>query len=230
MARTDTMSEANSVILTQPIAIGEADRVSGAWTKRRSGLLFVLSGPSGVGKDAVINSLKEQKTPIHFAVTVTTRPRRPGEMEGINYYFVTVEQFHQMREHGELLEWAEIYGHFYGTPLQQVRETLNSSKDVLLKIDVQGAAKVKKHVPQAVFIFLAPETMDDLVERLKQRATEMAGELEARIKTAYEEIKHLRYYDYVVVNHKQRLEQAVEEIKSIITAEKCRVRPRQIKL
>lgn len=193
-------------------------------------LLFVLSGPSGVGKDAVLNKLKEKNYPWHFTVTVTTRPPRKGEIHGVSYFFVSDEEFVRMRQAGELLEWAIVHGYCYGTPIKQVREALRAGKDVFLKIDVQGAAKVRERVPSAVLIFLGPEDMDSLIARLTQRGTESREELKVRIETAYEEMRKLSEYDYLVINPEGRLDDAVAKIECIVAAEKSRVAPRTIEL
>ncbi len=172
--------------------------------------------------------MKESGHPIHFAVTATTRPQRKGERKGVDYHFVSRERFEEMAKGGELLEWAEVYGNFYGVPRRQVKEALQKGRDVLVKVDVQGAATIKRAVPQALLIFLAPPSMAALEERLRQRNTESVIELEQRIATAHEEMKQLGMFDYVVVN--TRLAQAVAEIEAIITAEKCRVNPRVVAL
>lgn len=193
-------------------------------------LLFVLSGPSGVGKDAVISRMKAESVPVHFAITMTTRPKRSNEIDGVHYYFVSPEAFAAARDHGELLEWANVHGNLYGTPIAQVRHALQSGRDVLLKIDVQGASQVKRRVPEAVFIFLAPPSLDDLIRRLSARGTEAESDLQRRIRDAEQEMCHLPEYDYVVVNREGHLAEAVEQVKAIITAEKLRLRPRKIKL
>jgi guanylate kinase len=193
-------------------------------------LLFVLSGPSGVGKDTVITALKQQNIPLHFTVTLTTRIKRPDEIEGINYHFVSLSQFEELQHRGALLEWAIVHGNCYGTPLDQVREALLGGKDVLLKIDVQGAAKVKEQVPDAVFIFLAPPSLEALTPRLVNRGTESPQERTRRLRDAVEEVRQWAAYDYVVVNQEGRVDEAVERIKSIIVAEKCRAHPRHIAL
>lgn len=194
------------------------------------GLLFVLSGPSGVGKDSVINRLRQRGLPLHFAVTVTTRPKRPGEVHGVNYFFATCEEFERMRREGELLECAIVHGNKYGTPRAQVREALLAGKDVLLKIDVQGAALVRRRVPGAISIFIAPPSVSELIERLEARGTESAGELRTRIQDANSELADLPNYDYVVVNYRERLDDTVDKVAAIITAEHCRVKPRVAEL
>ncbi len=190
----------------------------------------MLSGPSGVGKDAVILRLKEQQIGLHFAVTVTTRARRPGEVHGVNYYFAAVEDFNRMRESNELLEWAVVHGNNYGTPIGPIRQALDRGEDVLLKIDVQGAAQVKQKVSDAIFVFLAPPGIEHLVQRLNHRGTESPEERERRTNDACEEMKRLPDYDYVVINYQEKLDQAVKHIKSVIVSERCRVHPRRIRL
>ena len=197
----------------------------------RSGpLLIVLSGPSGVGKDAVVARMKELKLPIHFVVTATTRPRRPGETDGEDYYFLTHERFQEMLSQDEFLEWAHVYCNFYGVPKNQVRDALGKGMDVLIKLDIQGAETIKRLQPNALFIFLAPSCMKDVEDRLKQRGTESAEEFALRLETARSEMKQLPNFDYVVINHHDGVDQAVAEIQAIITAEKRRVVPRRVEL
>lgn len=198
--------------------------------QQRRGLLIVLSGPSGVGKDAAIHRLKEQGFDIHYVVTATTRQRREGERHGVDYYFYTTEEFQEMIGRNEFLEWSVVHGNLYGPPITQVRQRLAAGQDVLLKIDVQGATKVKGRSHDAIFIFLAPPSIGELVERLRARRTESEDELAVRIANAYKEMEALPAYDYAVVNHDGRLDQAVDEIRSIITAERLRVHPRQAQL
>ncbi len=203
-------------------------RMSSA-TPPRTGILFVLSGPSGVGKDAAIRSLKENPAfTMHHVVTATTRRMRANEQHGRDYWFYTLEQFQEMEQAGKLLEWAVVHDNYYGTPLTQVREQLAQGADVLLKIDVQGAAKVKERAPDGVFIFLAPPSVEALVSRLRQRKTETPQELEVRVANAYREMDALSAYDYCVVNHDDRLDDAVSKISAIIQAERCRVQRRVI--
>lgn len=195
-----------------------------------SPLLIVLSGASGVGKDACVNRMKELGAPFHFVVTVTTRPKRPTEVDGVDYHFISVEEYQNLLERGEFLEHANVYGHLYGVPKEQVREAWARGQDVLLRIDVQGAATIKKIAPEAVFIFLAPSSMDELMQRLAERKTEARADLERRMATAREEMKRLPEFDYVVINRDDRLDEAVEQIMAILAAEKCRVHPRRINL
>ena len=191
-------------------------------------LLFVLSGPSGVGKDAVLAQMKEWGRPMHFTVTATTRKRRDAERNGVDYHFVTVKKFKDMIERGELLEWAEVYGNFYGVPRGEVKQALERGKDVMIKVDVQGAATIKRVVPAAVLIFLAAPSLAVLEERLRNRRSDSDGDIERRIRTASAEMKKVKIFDYVVVN--TDVGQATADVKSIITAEKCRAKPRNVKL
>ena len=193
-------------------------------------LLIVLSGPSGVGKDAALEGLRALDRPWHTIVTATTRPRRPGETDGVEYIFLEHDKFQSMIEHEELLEYAEVYGNWYGVPKQQVRDALAKGLDTVLKVDVQGAATIKKLVPDAVFVFLVPSSMDELRRRLSLRATESAMELETRTNIAWEEMEHLRDFDYEVVNRDGSLDEAVARIDAIIQAEKCRIPPRRVSI
>ncbi len=193
-------------------------------------LFIVITGPSGVGKDAVIDAMKEVRYPLYFAVTATTRPQRRGETDGRDYHFVSKSEFDRMIEKGELMEWANVYGNLYGVPKRQVQQALAEGLDVVVKVDVQGAATIKNVLPEAVFIFVAPPSMSDLEGRLRQRKTESGVDLELRKKAAQEEMRSLTLFDYVVVNHEGQVELAVSQIESIITAEKCRVKARHIEL
>lgn len=192
-------------------------------------LLVVLSGPSGVGKDAVLAKMKASDLPLYYAVTMTTRPRRPGERDGVDYYFASEASFRDMVEKKELLEWAKVYGNFYGVPKQQVRQALDRGQNVMLKVDVQGAVTIKKLVSGAVLIFLT-SSVEEQQERLTQRMSESPEDMRLRLGTYNEEIKNLPVFDYVVVNCKGELGKAVSQIEAIVTAEKCRVNPRPIDL
>ena len=193
-------------------------------------LLVVLSGPSGVGKDAAIGELRKLDRPWHFAITATTRPMRPGEQDGVDYVFLDADTFHKMRERDEFLECAEVYGRWYGVPRSQVRYGLQSGKDVILKIDVQGAATVRRLAPEALFIFILPGSLDDLRARLLDRMTESSPDLELRLQTASQEMAQVREFDYRVVNEHDQLERSVSEIDAIITAAKCRIDPLMVQL
>lgn len=193
-------------------------------------LLIVLSGLSGAGKDAVLTRMKESGILFTHITTITTRPRRINEKKDVDYHFVSKEKFQEMIDHKELLEWATVYGNWYGIPRKPITEALNRGEDTIVKIDVQGAATIKKILPQAVFIFLTTSSIKELVSRLKQRHTESTAELALRTKTAEEEIKKLNLFDYVVINRQDEIDRAVSDIRAIITAEKRRVTPREITL
>ncbi len=186
-------------------------------------VLVVISGPSGVGKDATLALMKQRQHPFYFVVTTTTRPRRPHEIDGVDYHFVSVGEFADMIESGELLEYAVVYGDYKGIPKKHVREALASGKDVVLRIDVQGAATIRKLIPNAVTIFLAAESEEKLVSRLRERKTEPPDKLKMRIATARQEMKRIHEFKYVVINREDRLEETVDHVVSIIQAEKCRV-------
>jgi len=191
-------------------------------------LLIVLSSPSGAGKDAVLSRVRESGYPLEYITTVTTRPPRAKERDDVDYHFVSEERFKDMVAHKELLEWANVYGNWYGVPRQPVEQALNKEQDIILKVDVQGAATIKKILPQAILIFLMPPSMEELLTRLKQRHTESPFDLSLRVKTAEEEIKQLPLFDYSIVNRQDEIDLVVAEIKAIITAEKCRVTPGQV--
>ncbi len=186
-------------------------------------VLVVISGPSGVGKDATIRRMKERDLPFYFVVTATTRPMRPGEQEGVDYHFVSQDQFETMIRSGELLEHALVYGEYKGIPKAHVRAALESGKDVILRIDVQGAATIRRLIPNAVTIFLTAESEEELIRRLRSRKTESPERLQRRIETARQEMRRVREFRYVVVNRENHLDETVDKVVSIITAEKCRV-------
>jgi len=193
-------------------------------------LLIVISGPSGVGKDTVINRMKELGYPLEYITTVTTRPRRDKERNNVDYHFISRERFQEMIERQELLEWANVYGNWYGVPREPLKQALDRGQDVAVKVDIQGASSIKKILPQAVFIFLIPQSIEELASRLKQRHTESPVDLARRTETAEKEIKRLPRFDYMVVNRPGEADQAARAILAIITAEKCRVKPRKILL
>lgn len=193
-------------------------------------LLVVISGPSGVGKDSVLMRMRELAFPFHFVVTATSRPIRPGEIDGYDYHFVSVERFEQMIQNDELLEWAKVYGQYKGIPKSEVRQAMASGRDVLLRINVDGAATIKRLAPEAVFIFLAPASPEELRRRLTVRRTENPQEIERRLAMASEEMEQVQHFDYVVINREDRLDEAVGQIRAIIIAEKQRVFPRQVTL
>lgn len=193
-------------------------------------LLIVISGPSGVGKDSILNRLRELKVPFHFVVTATDRPMRAGERDGYDYHFVTTERFREMISQGELIEWARVYGHYKGIPASEVRDALASGRDVVLRIDVQGAATVRRLAPEAVLIFVAPGSMDELRARLERRRTESSAEIDRRLSVAQQEMEALDAFDYIVLNRADRLDDAVAQIQAIVAAEKLRVHPRHVVL
>lgn len=194
----------------------------------RQGLLFVLSAPSGTGKDTVIKALKEQGMDFYVVASVTTRSPRPGESEGNPYHFVSEEKFKQMIDRGELLEYAKVHGNWYGQPRKVIRDNLQAGRDVLLKIDVQGAATVRHKVPQAIFIFLVPSSLEELTQRLTTRQTETEEERLRRLADAREELAQRYWYDYVIVNRQGHLQEAVDQLRAIILAEHARTHPRHI--
>lgn len=197
---------------------------------RAKPLLIVLSGPSGVGKDAVIDRMKELGGNLHYVVTATTRPPRPGESDGSPYFFLPQDKLEGMVARGELLEWAKVYGHFYGVPKNQVREGLDKGLDVVVKVDVQGAATIKRLLPGALLIFLLPPSVEELATRLEQRDTESESDFSLRMEKARQEMESLPMFDYIVINHRDNVDEAVAQIDAIITAERCRVSPRVVEI
>ena len=193
-------------------------------------LLIIISGPSGVGKDTVLQCMIERGLPFHFVVTATTRPMRPDEVHGRDYWFVSKEEFARMIEEDELIEYAIVYGDYKGIPKQQVREALASGKDVVMRIDVQGAETIRKLTPEALLVFLTTESEDELVRRLETRKTENAEELKLRIATARKELQRISAFDYVIINHDFCLDDTVSTIRAIIDAEHHRVNPRKVSL
>lgn len=183
----------------------------------RKGLLILISGPSGTGKGTVCDLLRQKHPEISYSISATTRQPRPGEQDGVNYYFYTKEKFREMIDQGQLLEWAEVYGNFYGTPKQKVLDKLEAGEDILLEIDTQGALNVMKVMPEGLFIFLLPPSLEELAARLKGRGTETEESLHRRLGAAVDEIKLATKYRYVVVNDK--VEDAQETIAKIIEAE-----------
>lgn len=199
---------------------------SAADTQRTGGLLLVLSGPSGVGKTTVTNALKAEGWPGYVVVTATTRRPREGEVDGVHYLFRSVQQFQEMVRNGELLEHAEVHGNYYGVPAAPVREQLAQGRDVILTIDPQGAATIRKRTRNAIFIFLAPESVDDLVERVELRGQDTPEQRALRLLNAEREMAELPSYDYVIVNRRGCLGEAVAQFKAIVQAEHSRVQPR----
>lgn len=188
-------------------------------TKR--GTLIVLSGPSGVGKSTVIKELLSKRENIYFSVSFTTRSPRTGEVNGVNYNFVCRDEFERMIQANELLECAEYVGNYYGTSMKVIQDHLEQGTDVLLDIEVQGAAKVRERCPEAVLIFIAPPSMQELEHRLMGRNTDGSDVIQKRLERAREECREIPMYDYIVLN--DTVESAVNKIISILTAENCRV-------
>ena len=193
-------------------------------------LLVVISGPSGVGKDTVIKCMKERNQPIHFVITATNRPPREGEIHGVDYFFVSTDKFAAMIEHDELIEYALVYNDYKGVPKEQVRQALTSGKDVVMRVDVQGAATIKDLCPDALLIFLTTQDEDELVNRLKARQTETPEGLNLRIATARKELQRIKDFDYVVINRDSHLDEAIDTILDIIHAEHHRVQQRSVTL
>lgn len=211
----------NSFVSAVPEPVLQELRAKAAGSYRPR--LFVLSSPSGTGKDRVIEVLRQRGVAITVPVTCTTRSQRPNEVDGVDYRFVSRQAFEQMRARGELLENAEYAGHAYGVPHQPVREAFARGEDVLLKIEVKGAAMVKLKAPSAVLIFIAPPDMAELERRLRERGTEDLPEITRRLTAAHSELACIPGYDYLVVNHTGRLEEAVDQIQTIMLAERHRV-------
>lgn len=192
------------------------------------GLLIVLSGPSGAGKGTICRELLRQLPELVYSVSATSRQPRPGEVEGVHYYFRSREKFEEMLARNELLESAEFCGNYYGTPRFAVEQAIQAGKDVILEIEIQGALQVKRRFPQGVFIFIVPPSLDELSERIHKRGTEPEEVIEKRLTTAAHELEYISEYDYVVIN--DEVPNAVEKLKSILTAEKCRVKRKAFSL
>ena len=192
-----------------------------------SGLVFVLSGPSGVGKSTLIELLKRDGFPITHGVTATTRPRRAGEEHGVHYYFLSDAEYDGLLTNDQFLEHAVVHKLYrYGIPLHSIRDALRRGQDVILAPDVQGASTVRWKLPNAITIFLRPPSLDELVPRLAARGTETPEERRIRLETAEREMQRVSEYDYVIVNHRDGLQQALADLKAIISAERLRVCPR----
>lgn len=191
---------------------------------------MVLSGPSGVGKDALLSRLREMGVPFHRAITATTRPRHANEVNGLDYLFMTEAEFLDKLERGELLEHARVYDHYYGVPKEPVRQALAQGLDVLVRTDNQGAFTIKGKVPEAVIILLVPGSLDELAQRLRARGRDSPTVIEQRLAAAAAELAQAPRFDYVVVNADGRLGEAAAQVAAIITAEKCRAGRRPVTL
>jgi len=193
-------------------------------------LLVVLSGPSGVGKDAVLARMRKLGRSFYYVVTATTRPKRSREKNGVHYHFLSGKEFQKMLHENQFLEWANVYGNYYGVPKDEITSALSKGVDIIVKVDVQGAATIKEILPQAVFIFLRPPSMAELEKRLRRRRSESSEDLALRLERVKEEIKSLPLFDYVITSHQNKLDEVISLIDAIVTAEKCRVKPRIVKL
>jgi guanylate kinase len=193
-------------------------------------LMIVISGPSGVGKDSVIHEMMRRNLPIHFVITANTRLPRPDEKEGVDYFFVNKKRFQEMIEHGELIEYSQVYEDYKGVPKWQVEQAFASGKDVIMRLDVQGAEKIRKLYPGALLIFLVPANEDEWIERFKGRTGELPIDLDMRIHKAKDELKKIPLFDFVVVNPQNRLDDAVNTVEAIIKAEHHRIQQRSASL
>jgi len=196
----------------------------------RSPLMLVISGPSGVGKDSVLRALKKSSLPIYHVITANTRSPRPDEQEGVDYFFVTRQEFERMIENDELIEYSNVYDDFKGVPKSQIRLALESGKDVILRLDVQGAEKIKKIYPEAVLIFLTPANQEEWYQRLGGRRHSQEKDMDTRISTVIDELESARNFDYIVINAQEKLQEAIETIEAIVTAEHHKSKPRTIKI
>lgn len=185
------------------------------------GVLLVVSGPSGAGKGTICSMLREQLPNLGYSVSVTTRQPRTGEVDGVNYFFKTVDEVKEMIAKDELLEYAEVYGNYYGTPREYVMEQLKSGKDVLLEIDIQGALQVKKRFPEGVFVFIVPPSLDELSARIYKRGTDSEDVIKRRLASAASELTYAAEYDYIIVN--DIAEKAADKVLTIMEAERYRV-------
>jgi guanylate kinase len=193
-------------------------------------LLIVISGPSGAGKDAVIRRMQERDIPIHFVVTATSRPPRPDEVNGKDYWFVSEPEFQSLIERDELLEYALVFDQYKGVPRKQIRDAMASGLDVVMRVDVQGAATIRSKCPEAVQIFLLPDSMDALASRIRRRSADTAEQIALRLQTAPAEISRIPEFDYVVSNAEGRLDRTVDTVLAILLAEHCRTHPRKAAL
>lgn len=185
------------------------------------GVLLVVSGPSGAGKGTICSMLREQLPDLGYSVSVTTRQPRTGEVDGVNYFFKTVDEVKEMISKDELLEYAEVYGNYYGTPRDYVMKQLEAGKDVLLKIDIQGALQVKKRFPEGVFVFIVPPSLDELSARIYKRGTDSEDVIKRRLASAASELTYAAEYDYIIVN--DVAEKAADKVLTIMEAERYRV-------
>lgn len=191
--------------------------------KAGPGLLFVVSGPSGAGKDTLVDALRARTPRIRYSVSATTRDPRPGEVEGQHYFFLSQREFERRREAGEFLEWRVYNGNLYGTPRDYVEETIAEGYDVIMKPEVNGALAVQAAYPAAVLIFLVPDKFSYLRDRLLARRTETNEEIARRLEIAHQEMQYIRSFDYIVINEQHRSEEAVEDLAAVLHAERFRI-------
>lgn len=223
MAAAHSLTRSSLPFVT-PALRAALERANRLIVERAPPRVFVVSGPSGIGKDAAIQRLRESGFPIHYVVTLTTRERRPAEVSGVHYEFVSGAEFERLREADELLEWREVYGGgWYGSRKSMVREALARGEDVLLRIDVPGAAAMRRKIPNAVLIFMAPPHVDEQLRRLVARGTETPQQLRRRVEAMPEELGAICDFDYLVVNFPGKLDETVERLRAVVTAERCRV-------
>lgn len=208
----------------------EASNTVDPFRREEPPLLIVITGPSGVGKDSVVQRMKERGFPFHFVVTATDRAPRRGEIHGRDYYFYSTDEFERMIAQGELLEHACVYGEHKGIPSVHVREALASGQDVVMRVDVQGATTIKGLIPSAIVVFLTCESEEELTVRLRMRRTESEAALQHRLETSRGEMALIPDFDYVVTNRRDLLDAAVDDVVAIMRAEHCRSIPRWIQL
>ncbi len=203
---------------------------SDPYLRMQEPLLIVISGPSGVGKDTILQQLKKRNVTFHFVVTVASRSARPGEVDGVDYNFVTETEFKRMIEDDELLEYARVYREHKGVPKDQVRQAFSSGKDVIMRLDVQGAARIRQLAPEAVLVFIVAGSEEELIRRLRARRTESPEAIDTRVATARQELQRIGEFDYCLVNPQGNVDAAVDGILAIISAEHARVQQRQVRL
>jgi len=190
--------------------------------RRKKGLIIVISAPSGAGKTSLCKRLLQTSPLFYYSVSFTTRPPRKNEIEGVDYYFVSREEFQKMIERGEFVEWAEVHGHMYGTSAKLIDEAIKAKKEVVLEVDVKGGTEIKRRYPDSVLIFLLPPSWKELEKRLRNRMTESDKEIKQRLARAKKEVEYAPYYDYLVIN--DDINKALEKLLAIIEAERCRMK------
>ena len=187
---------------------------------KKQPLAIIISGPSGVGKDAVIQRMKQLNKPYNYIVTATSRPLRPNEVDGLDYIFLSVKEFRQKIQNSDFLEWAKVYNHYYGTPKKAIADSLSAGKDTIIKTDVQGAKSIKKLLSQGLFIFIMPPSEEELARRINMRKTETLKEIDLRLATAKREVKEAAIFDHIVVNDTDQIDKCMNTIEQIIYKEK----------